>query len=646
MVENIIKNHSPGDDITIMNTIFDRGKDPKDDKYKEYLSIIYKDNQTNQKYVQELVNPVYDYYMIKEEYKQLHNRLFVSKDEVDMISVPHINLEKDIAKRTGLLDFYYKNMSNGNARANGQLHTHPDVFNSDMNIEDHYRLKFDKLYKNSIENRTSKSYIDIEVDTINMASDFPQPGECPINAITLILQEQRAVYTFLLRNKKNPQIEQFEDSVKDGSIFPEIHDFVVNAIGDIKMAEKYMVTDLKYNFLFYDEDNEIALIKDVFNAINSFKPDFVLAWNMSFDIPYIIERCKVLGYNPTDILCHSDFKHKVARYYIDDRNKSDFAERGDFAIISSYSTFLDQMIHFASRRKGQSKFLSFSLDFIGNAVAKVKKLDYKNITTNISELPYKSYKTFVFYNIMDVIVQQCINIVSGDIDYVFNRTILNNTRYSKAHRQSVYLTNRGVKEFYINGYIMGNNVNRYNTTRVSFPGAFVADPRKLNDYSRLRIYGSPINVFDNLDDFDYSSLYPSIIRQFNIAPYTQLGMLEIPNKVHENENQLRMEFWTRGGEFLENFQSHSWLEINTRWFNLANFTTLYHEVEEFFTNVMNPSNGLKYYEQSGLISPLIPTNNQLLCEGFIFNENMKPVDLTFKTPNVDEWRNITNDSSM
>jgi hypothetical protein len=56
------------------------------------------------------------------------------------------------------------------------------------------------------------------------------------------------------------------------------------------------------------------------------------------------------------------------------------------------------MIHFASRRKGQSAFKRFNLDTIGQTVAKVKKLDYSHITKNIAELPWKDYKIFIMYN--------------------------------------------------------------------------------------------------------------------------------------------------------------------------------------------------------------------------------------------------------
>lgn len=498
----MIKGRNPGDDIVIMNTMFNRGKD-NEGKYKECLDIVYKDNKSGQKFVEEITKPDYEYFMIHEDKSVPYPRLFVPKSDVDSIVVPYRELEKDIAKRTGMTEYFYDNISRGNRGENKKLHMHPDIFNSDMNIEDHYRYRFDKLYKNE-PGIITKSFFDIEVDGINIMGDFPEPGEAPINAVSLIIQERQQVFSFLLRNEKNPQIAEFEANVNNGTIIPELQQFVIDAVGGPDMARKYNI-NFSYNFLFYDEDDEINLIKDLFNAINSFKPDFVLAWNMGFDIPYTIARIQRLGYNPNDIMCHPDFKNKFASYFIDERNKNEFAERGDFAQIASYSTYLDQMIQFASRRKGQSRFLAFSLDYIGEVIAKVKKLDYKHITTDIAQLPYKDYKTFVFYNIMDTVVQYCIEQMTGDLDYVFNKAVMNNVRYSKVHRQTVYLMNRGIKEFYNtdDGYIMGNNVNKFNIKPSNkFPGAFVADPRQLNDYSRLKIYGRAIDVIANCVDFD------------------------------------------------------------------------------------------------------------------------------------------------
>lgn len=632
----MIKGRQQGDNITIMNTMFKRGTDPRDNKFKEILTLVYKDCDTGLKYKEEIENPDYEYYIANEDNRVNYNRLFIEKENTEKISVPYKDLEKDIAERVGLKDFYYQNVTNGNRSENRKLHLHPNIFNSDMNIEDHYRFRFGKLYKNETCPIT-KSFFDIEVDSISMSGDFPQPGECPINAISLVCQDRKEIYVFLLRNKINPLIDEFENQVKDGSIFEELQNFIVGWIGE-ELASKYNL-NFKFNFLFYDEEDEIKLIGDLFNAFNNFKPDFALAWNMSFDIPYIIERIRRLGYAPEEIMCHPDFNHKTAYYFVDERMKSEFSERGDFALISSYTTFLDQMIHFASRRKGQGKFISFTLDAIGEAIAKVRKLDYKHITTNLAELPYKDYKSFVFYNIMDTIVQYCIEFMTGDLEYLFGKCNINNTRYAKAHRQTVYLTNRGTKEFFNEGLIIGNNANKYNQKpSEKFPGAFVAEPRQVNNYARLKIYGRLIDVFDNCDDFDYASLYPSIIRQYNVAPNTQIGMLKIMEQVHNRENPCKLEHWTRAGSFMEDIQSQVWLEVCTRWFALADYTQMYHEVEWFFENVMNPFYGLKYYNRDGLIIPMTFDNTNLqLQEAIDFADYRWSVKEQFIAPDLERW---------
>ena len=60
-------------------------------------------------------------------------------------------------------------------------------------------------------------------------------------------------------------------------------------------------------------------------------------------------------------MCNRDFHVSCVRYFIDEDPRNDYA-RGDFATIASYSVFLDQMIHFASRRKGRATYTSYKLD--------------------------------------------------------------------------------------------------------------------------------------------------------------------------------------------------------------------------------------------------------------------------------------------
>ena len=464
-----LKSHKPGANITIINTVVDRYRDD-DGKYKERLTIIYKDADTGLKYKEEIQDPLYEYYTIRPEYRRGTPVMYEQLNHCDMHRVKRLSLEKDIAKNLGLKKWYEDKIRENDRRAIRGIHKSPDVLMSDNNIEDHYRFWFANTFTNDICS-ISKAFFDIEVDGIEIAGQFPEPGECPVNAITVVFQDRMETYTFLLRNPNNPQIAEFETYLQNGGV-EELRAFLLNHVSENNINSKgerffFGLENMKFNIVFYDD--EMLLIRDFFRAINTFKPDFALAWNQSFDIPYLIARCERLGYDPAEIICHPDFDKKRCFYFIDERNKNEFEERCDYFDCSCYTVYLDQMIQYASRRKGQTKTLSYSLDFIGELVAHVRKLDYKNITQQIEELPYKDYKTFVFYNICDTMVQYCVEYFTQDVEYVFGKVIMNNTRYSKIHRQTIYLTNRGQQILWERGFVKGNNVNLDNP-KEEYPG--------------------------------------------------------------------------------------------------------------------------------------------------------------------------------
>ena len=56
--------------------------------------------------------------------------------------------------------------------------------------------------------------------------DFPEMGECPINAISFINDSDHSINIFLLRNEKNPLIAEFEKEVASG-IYKELQDFII-----------------------------------------------------------------------------------------------------------------------------------------------------------------------------------------------------------------------------------------------------------------------------------------------------------------------------------------------------------------------------------------------------------------------------------
>lgn len=575
----LIPEYDKNADITVLNVDYHESYRDRYGVFQpDFANVIYKDNQTGLKHHHIIERPDYMYYMLPKD--PGYNKFFARKEEVRSVTCKYSGILKSIAENTGNLDFYNRNIQNRAGGSNKLLHTLNTVLGSDIHLEDYYRFVFDRQYKNQVCN-INKGFFDIEVDIISLPpGKFADPGECPINAVTFVDYKGKVVYTFILRNKRNPLIEKFEKEC-EASLQDELQNFVIENVGGIEKAKKFKVDDLKFKQFFFDEEDEIEMIRSLFLLIHTVKPDFMLAWNMAFDMPYIIERCRVLGYDPAEILSDPTYEKKYASYYIDTNHGVDYEARGDKCQLAGDSVWLDQLIHFASRRKGQAQFPNFKLDTAGEIIAKVNKLSYSHITNNIKFLCWKDFKTFIFYNIFDTIVQVCIEASVNDIDYIFTKCLSNNTRYDKGHRQSYYLTNRIIKEFRKKGFIFGNNVNKYNPVKTLLEGAMVNDTTHNSDDAKVRDdWGIILNIVRNLDDFDYKSLYPSIARENNLAPNTIIAKCIIDKQVHEKENYSKNPLYDRGGAMFEDLASDNIIEFGERWLGLPTITKLMGYVEE------------------------------------------------------------------
>lgn len=96
-------------------------------------------------------------------------------------------------------------------------------------------------------------------------------------------------------------------------------------------------------------------------------------------------------------------------------------------------------------------------------------------------------------------------------------------------------------------------------------------------------------------------------------------------------NKAHLEKWTPEVAFMEDIQSHNWIEFGYRWFNLASYQELYHDVERICETTICPVNGLRDYNRDGLQYIFIDNanhpkyNNNSLQEIFIPNiQNDEP----------------------
>jgi hypothetical protein len=492
-----------------MNTYFQYAKrDEEGNKISDdTLIMVYKDNKSGVKRHEIIENPEITFYFANEDSginKNSYPRLFIEKSKVHPVTTSFSKLKRTLAEVEGEEEFYKQCVREKNRGALNELFKDPRVFSSDMSIEDYYRSLFARKFQNTI-GKVSKAYFDIEVDGRWAARDFVQLGECAINAISFLDEKSRTSYQYLLRDSNNPLIAEYEEEITSGRFTEQdIKNFVQNAVGGYKQFKRFHLDEYEFKIIFYD--NEIDLISDFFAKVHECDPDFVLSYNGSaFDVPYIIERIKNIGYKPEDIMCNYKWNTKIVNNWVDERNLSDLAERNDFTFISGNPVWIDQMIQYASRRKSKiGSYKSFKLDDIGELVAGVHKLDYSHLTNSVVMLPYVDFKIFSLYNIMDTIVQYCIEQKCQDIEYIFQKAILNDTGYQKVHRQTVYLINRMRKEWYDNlDYIMGNNTNKGNSKLGKFEGALVMDPLKLSDQNKMKMISAiPIDVLENNIDFD------------------------------------------------------------------------------------------------------------------------------------------------
>lgn len=653
MLKELEKRYPEGSNLTVMNTYYSYPQYDPETHSKisdDFLIIVYKNLDTMQSEYIKIDKPSYLYYKLNDDQPiPDYNKMFIEKEKVHSIEVPFTQLEKSIAKETGNEEFYNQNIANRNKAENKKLHMATNIFNSDMSIESHYRFRFDMTYKNEVFTPTV-GFFDIEVDGINSVTDFVEPENCPVNCISFIDNSINKVYTFILRNKSNPLIQQFEDEIKTGKFeYKEIHQFIIEATGGNKKAKTFGTDESTFELYFYDY--EIDLLRDFFATVHKSKLDFVMGWNSSgFDLKFIIERIYCLGYDPADIVCDQTWPVKVVKHAIDERHLNDLAERGDFTFVSGTTVWIDQLIQYASRRKAKiGSYASFKLDDIGELEGGVKKLDYSHITHSVVELPYLDFKTFVLYNIMDTMVQKCIEKVCDDINYIFSKCIINNTPYNKGHRQTVYLVNRMAKDWYKMGLIIGNNSNKWNSAPPKFLGALVHDPLKTGDYCKQKIDGRSIFIIDNMIDMDFASLYPSLIGEFNTAANTQIGRIMIPHKVYKNENAYNLENYSRSGEFIDNLVTDNIIEYCCRWFRLGNILDIISDIDDYCRKLSLPSYndklGTGQYDVSTLglpntkerISPIHFTNKNGYRPFGIYKN--KPEDITYNSLLLGEDKN-------
>lgn len=435
----------------ILNSIYDKPKREDDGKYgNDLLTLVYKDIDTGKSHMAEIEKPMIEAYVSKDGYAPVRPELYYPIEYTTKMDFTYKDRALEIAKLLGedAVKFYYDQLRNKNFKVADRFIAHKNVFSTDVDVEDFYRLKFlEEFGKTEKSIKVTKGYLDIEVDILNNEFDLDNAcGDAPINIVTYVDGASKKVYTLILRDYDNPQVQELEDDI-DGFI-KELHENFDH--------NKYF-KDFKYAVRFLDD--ELELIETLFNIINHIKPDFLLIWNMRFDIRYLIDRINRLGGDYRKIINHKDFTSDTCYMVVDNKKDKLILQNDDF-VCASYTKYLDQMRVYAKVRKASS-LPSYKLDAIGEKEVGEGKISYDDVG-NIATFPKRNFRKFALYNIKDVLIQYAIEEKVKDVDFMITKGYESGTRLTKVFSETIYNRNLGYIYFKKQGQILGTNQNAVN----------------------------------------------------------------------------------------------------------------------------------------------------------------------------------------
>lgn len=310
--------------------------------------------------------------------------------------------------------------------------------------------------------------IDIETEVID---SFPVP-EIARERITTIAIASESNTTLVLGWKP---ISKEQEKL----IFDKHQEYLKN-YGDWQF--KYICFEDEYNMMY--------------TFINKFIPNFslMIGWNfLGFDWKYIYNRCKKLGINPA----MASPSKKIQG------NDNIPLHVGIVDYLDVYKRW-DRTVQIKENN---------TLDFVGNAVLGVTKLKYDGTLQDLYE---KDYDKYILYNAIDSAIVCLIHKKLKTINAVLSVSCLCNISIYKAS-SAVNLTEALLWKGYSERKMVIAN-RREDSEKRAYEGAYVKEPE--------------LGIFRAATCFDYASLYPSVMRQYNISP---------ESFIEQTENQTRLE---------------------------------------------------------------------------------------------------------
>ena len=282
------------------------------------------------------------------------------------------------------------------------------------------------------------------------------------------------------------------------------------------LTEETKIVDKRTIFYF---NSEVDMINAFFNWLKINQFDIVTCWNSPFDIPFIINRSNCIGVDSNKFSpVEDDVYHKV---YCGEK-ESQYNKFGDksltfkiFGLMTIDLLKLYRKINVYNVEKADS----FKLDDVAKFVLNEQKLKHGKF----AEMWDDDLEKLLEYNMRDVELiyrlEKKLTLITGylrKIQDIVGAQLDDCMQNSKVIDFYVIRTFKNKYHFPSKKHIIEGN------RRMKFEGAFV----KLPDFK----------LYKNVGVFDYSGMYPNIIRTFNISPDTKVTDVTYVGKTNVCDN--------------------------------------------------------------------------------------------------------------
>ena len=319
-------------------------------------------------------------------------------------------------------------------------------------------------------------FIDIENEILDKKPE-PHLAESAIQSISIV--NKNKVLVIGTEPLTNEQIESIES--------------------DINIHFKKFETNYVFKYVYYK--NEFDLLYNFFNKLVPKMP-VITGWNvLSYDWTFLVARARKIGMDPS---VASFTKKMNIPFNFNAAGKQNYAEMPAHRIIVDYMELFSKWDQSVKVKESQS------LDFASEKILGIKKINYEG---DLKRLHREDYKKFVFYNAVDSCLVQRIHIKMKYVDILYGMSVLGKIKVKDAI-STLALTEGILREKLRDQknivLVRDEHVDEYgDTDSAGIKGGWVKEPvRGMATWTCC---------------FDFASLYPTTMRQFNISADSYKG---------------------------------------------------------------------------------------------------------------------------